>query len=119
MKGIILISSLLISNLCFGTDWVEVQNKEGNSVQVDMDSVQSISNQKKLAWMRAMKNEDGDLIKSTMHVEVDCSKKTFKNKELIIKTNEEVVFQNSKMNNKTYNPKPDSGAWLILKTLCT
>ncbi|KEC85449.1 MULTISPECIES: hypothetical protein [Acinetobacter] len=119
MKRIILISGLLISNFCFGANWIEVENKEGSSVQVDIDSVKSISSQKKLAWTRVIKNEDNDLINSTMNVEVDCSNKTLKNKELIIRANEEVVFQNSKMNNKTYTPKPDSGAGLILKTLCS
>lgn len=118
MKKIILIFGLLISNFCFATNWVEVENKEGSSVQVDMDSVNPITGQKKLAWTRVINNEDGDLINSTMNVEVDCSNKTLKNMELIIRANEEVIFQNSKMNNKTYIPKSDSGAGLILKKLC-
>lgn len=48
MKRIILISGLLISNFCFGANWIEVENKEGSSVQVDIDSVKSISSQKKI-----------------------------------------------------------------------
>ncbi|KAF1020421.1 MAG: hypothetical protein GAK29_03643 [Acinetobacter bereziniae] len=118
MKKIILIFGLLISNFSFATNWVEVENKEGSSVQVDIDSIKPISDQKKLAWTRVLKNEDGDLINSTMNIEVDCLNKTLKNIELIIRANEEIVFQNSKMNNKTYAPKSDSGAGLILKKLC-
>lgn len=115
----LLLALVLISPMsCFAANWVEVNNNENVSTEVDKSSIQKLSKGKKLAWIRTVQKVDGKTVSSIVRVEVDCVKQTLSNKDLYIKSNEDVIYQNNEISGKPFTPVLDSGGWLSIKAIC-
>lgn len=118
MNKLLLALVLIGPMTCFAANWVEVNNNENISTEVDKSSIQKLSKGKRLAWIRTVQKVDGKTVSSVVRVEVDCVKQTLANKDLYIKSNEDVIYQNNEISGKPFTPVLDSDGWLSIKAIC-
>ena len=119
MKKIILICGLLTSSFSFGADWVVLDRSHGQESQIDMSSIKKLPSDKRLVWYRSItKAEEAKYVYLTFRAEIDCTRETLQNNDLVIHINDKHISQTTVENPKPFSPPPESSGQKIIQTTC-